>query len=201
MANQVAVDELRLLIERWERLQEEKEAIAADQKDVMSEAKARGYDTKAMREIIRLRKMDPQERREREAIVDTYRAALGMLDGTPLGKWAVERLKKPDEKKPEEPGDDREGEVDPEDTGTPPEAETAPAAPPVTVEEAHAMGEAAAKAGQSVTSNPFPAFDDRRAAWDEAWCGTLGTDGMDIPAALKRKDKPKKGDDGPGGDA
>src|SRR5207237_975887 len=72
-----------------------KKALAADQRDVMSEAKSRGYDVKAIREIIRLRKLTIDERRDREAAVDTYKAALGMLDGTPLGKWAVDRLTKP----------------------------------------------------------------------------------------------------------
>lgn len=71
-------DRLRLLIERWERLDEEKKGIADDQKDVMAEAKAVGYDPKIMRIIIRLRKMRPDDRREMEAIVDTYKNALGI---------------------------------------------------------------------------------------------------------------------------
>ena len=91
----VASQELLLFIERWERLDEEKKGIADDQKDVMAEAKSRGYDTKTIREIIKLRKLDPHERRERAALLDTYKASLGMLDGTPLGHWALERLKKP----------------------------------------------------------------------------------------------------------
>jgi uncharacterized protein (UPF0335 family) len=195
--NKVAADELRLLIERYERLQEEKENIAADQKDVIAEAKARGFDTRAMREIIRLRKLSPAERREREAMVDTYRAALGMLDGTPLGKWAVERLKK-DDKKPEDP-EGGAGEAAGEAEEAEPAQDLPPPPPEPSVAEARHLGSDAAKAGASVTSNPFPAFDERRAAWDEAWCSALGTDGMDIPDALKRKDKPKKGDvpDGP----
>lgn len=189
----IAADELRLLIERIERLEEEKKAIADDVKDVYGEAKSRGYDPKTIREIIKLRKMRPDERREREAMIDTYKAALGMLDGTPLGKWAIERLTKPDEKKPE----DGTGEDPAATAGEPaegPEAKPAePAAPPLTVDDAHRMGTEAAKAGQPVTSNPFPAFDDRRAAWDEAWCAALGSDGMDIPDALKPSPKPKKG--------
>ena len=74
----VAADELRLLIERIERLEEEKKAIADDVKDVYGEAKARGYDTKTMRAIIRLRKMERHVREEAEALLDTYKAALGM---------------------------------------------------------------------------------------------------------------------------
>jgi uncharacterized protein (UPF0335 family) len=75
----VAAAELRQFIERIERLEEEKAAIGGDIKDVFGEAKGRGYDTKAMRTIIRIRKKDANERLEEEAILDTYMAALGML--------------------------------------------------------------------------------------------------------------------------
>ncbi|WAT16891.1 DUF2312 domain-containing protein [Aurantiacibacter sp. MUD11] len=71
-------DRLRLLIERIERLEEEKKGIADDIRDVYSEAKAVGYDTKIMRQIVRLRKMDHNDRSEMEMILDTYKAALGM---------------------------------------------------------------------------------------------------------------------------
>ncbi|ENN87361.1 MULTISPECIES: DUF2312 domain-containing protein [Rhizobium] len=74
----VAAAELRQFIERIERLEEEKAAIASDIKDVMGEAKGRGYDTKAIRTIIRLRKKDANERLEEESILQTYMAALGM---------------------------------------------------------------------------------------------------------------------------
>jgi uncharacterized protein (UPF0335 family) len=74
----IAADELRLLIERIERLEEEKKAIADDVKDVYGEAKARGYDAKIMRQIVRLRKMETHDRQEMEAILDTYKAALGL---------------------------------------------------------------------------------------------------------------------------
>lgn len=71
-------DRLRLLIERWERLEEEKQAIASDQKDVMAEAKGVGYDTRAMKEVIKLRKMSPDDYREWETIREVYKSALGM---------------------------------------------------------------------------------------------------------------------------
>jgi len=74
----IAADELRLLIERAERLEEEKKAIADDVKDVMAEAKARGYDTKAIRKIMQIRKKKKEEFQEEEAILETYMAALGM---------------------------------------------------------------------------------------------------------------------------
>lgn len=74
----IAADQLRLLIERIERLEEEKSGIGDDIKDVYLEAKATGYDTKIMRQIIRLRKMQPHDRQEMEAILETYKAALGL---------------------------------------------------------------------------------------------------------------------------
>ena len=73
-----ADDRLRLLIERVERLEEEKKGIADDIKDVYSEGKAVGYDAKIMRQIVRLRKMKPDDRKEMEAILDVYKAALGL---------------------------------------------------------------------------------------------------------------------------
>jgi len=78
MSNMVAADELRLLIERIENLETEKKGISDDIRDVYSEAKARGYDAKIMRQIIKLRAMETHERQEWEAVLDTYTAALGM---------------------------------------------------------------------------------------------------------------------------
>jgi uncharacterized protein (UPF0335 family) len=71
--------QLRSIVERVERLEEEKKAIADDIKDVFAEAKANGFDSKALRHIIKLRKQDKTARDEFEAIVDTYMLALGML--------------------------------------------------------------------------------------------------------------------------
>lgn len=74
----VAAAELRLLIERIERLEEEKKAMADDIRDVYAEAKARGYDPKTMRTVIRLRRMETHTRQEAEALLETYMAALGL---------------------------------------------------------------------------------------------------------------------------
>ncbi|WP_370189322.1 DUF2312 domain-containing protein [Qipengyuania sp.] len=71
-------DRLRLLIERIERLEEEKKGIGDDIRDVYAEAKAVGYDVRIMRQIVRLRAMTPDNRREMETILDTYKAALGI---------------------------------------------------------------------------------------------------------------------------
>ena len=75
----VAADQLRLFIERIERLEEEKKGIADDVKDVYLEAKANGYDTKTMRAIVRLRRMEKNARDEADALLETYRTALGLV--------------------------------------------------------------------------------------------------------------------------
>ena len=74
----VSDEQLRLFIERIERLEEEKKGIADDIRDVYLESKSQGYDPKIMRQIVRLRKMQPHDRQEMEAILQTYLAALGM---------------------------------------------------------------------------------------------------------------------------
>ncbi|MGJ4892760.1 DUF2312 domain-containing protein [Bradyrhizobium sp. HKCCYLR20261] len=78
-ATRFAVDQLKSIIERIERLEEEKKAISEDIKDVYAESKGNGFDVKALRTIIRLRKQDPNERQEEESILETYMQALGML--------------------------------------------------------------------------------------------------------------------------
>jgi uncharacterized protein (UPF0335 family) len=74
----IARDQLKSIIERIEKLEEEKAAIAGDIKEVYAEAKANGYDTKTLRQIVRLRKQDSAERQEAEALLDLYLHALGM---------------------------------------------------------------------------------------------------------------------------
>lgn len=75
----VAVDQLKSIIGRVEKLEEEKTGISADIRDVFAEAKGNGFDVKAIRQIIKLRKMDASEREEAETMLDTYMRALGML--------------------------------------------------------------------------------------------------------------------------
>ncbi len=74
----VTADELRQFIERYERLEADKRDIADQQKEVMAEAKARGYDTRIMRKVIALRKREPDEIAEEEAVLEMYKEALGM---------------------------------------------------------------------------------------------------------------------------
>ena len=77
-AQTIAAGQLRAFIERVERLEEEKSTITDDIKDVYAEMKGQGYDTKAIRTIVRLRKKDAAERQEQEAMLDLYMSALGM---------------------------------------------------------------------------------------------------------------------------
>ena len=79
-AHRFAKDQLKAFVERVERLEEEKKAISDDIKDVYAEAKGNGFDVKALRTIVRLRKQDADERREQETILETYMHALGMLN-------------------------------------------------------------------------------------------------------------------------
>src|SRR6267378_6754556 len=78
-ATRFAKDHLKAFVERVERLEEEKKAITDDIRDVYAEAKGTGFDVKALRTIVRLRKQDADERREQETILETYMHALGML--------------------------------------------------------------------------------------------------------------------------
>jgi uncharacterized protein (UPF0335 family) len=87
-----AKDQLKAFVERIERLEEEKKTIADDIRDVYAEAKGNGFDVKALRAVIRLRKQDVQARTEHELILETYMNALGMLADTPLGQAAIKSV-------------------------------------------------------------------------------------------------------------
>jgi uncharacterized protein (UPF0335 family) len=78
-ATRFAKDQLKAFVERVERLEEEKKALSDDIRDVYAEAKGNGYDVKALRTVVRMRKQDANERQEEQAILETYLHALGML--------------------------------------------------------------------------------------------------------------------------
>ncbi len=173
-------------IEHWEA---EKSACMERVAQAFGEAKKAGFDPKTMRRMIRERRQTPEERAEEEALAQIYRAALGMLDGTPLGDHARQRLTQqppPSDAKPDaSDGSDR--------PIPPPEPDVPPELTPDDLLAARQSGIDAAVAGARVTDNPFPASDARRAAWDEGWCAGAGSDGMDVPPALRRSKKPKPG--------
>ena len=77
-SDSVAQDQLKAFVERIERLEEEKKAIADDIRDIYAEAKGNGFDTKVLRQVVKIRKQDRAERLEQEALLDLYLAALGM---------------------------------------------------------------------------------------------------------------------------
>lgn len=79
----VAQDQLRAFVERIERMEEEKAAIAADIREIYAEAKGNGFDTKILRQVVKIRKQDHNERMEQEAILDLYLSALGMQAAPP----------------------------------------------------------------------------------------------------------------------
>lgn len=88
----IAADQLRLFLERVERLQEEKKGIADDIRDVFAEAKSQGFDTKIMKKVLKLRGMSADDRAEEEALIKVYCEAVG-LNGTPLGDYQPEQKK------------------------------------------------------------------------------------------------------------
>ena len=90
-----AREQLQSFVSRIERLNEERDALSADIREIYSEAKGTGFDTKIMRECVRLRKLDKADFQEREAVLDLYLSALGMHD-TPLGDYAERQGARPD---------------------------------------------------------------------------------------------------------
>lgn len=193
--NSESAERLRSIISRVQHVEEEQDALRQDKNEIYSEARNAGFDCKTIRAIIRELKMSEWERNEQAALLDLYKAALGMLDGTPLGRAAVDKLNK----KP--PPDDEGGADADADDATADEGDDAtPENKKATQEEidtARAEGRDASAKGQPVTSNPYPALDPRRSSWDEGWCSAAGTDGMEIPDAWRRSKKPdaeKKGD-------
>lgn len=182
-----ASERLRQYVERLERLEQDKKEIAAQIREVKAEAKSAGFDVRTIAAVIQLRKMSPAELREYDAVMQTYRGALGMLYDTPLGEAARRRL---------DPrwNPDADPDQDPDQTGLEdrlPRKEAPEPPPDVTEDDARHLGADAAKAGVAVTENPFAANSRLRAAWDEGWCSATGSDGMDIPEAWRRS-KPKK---------
>lgn len=202
----VAADMLRSFIERIERVDGEIADLRDDRKEIFAEAKGTGFDTGTMRDILRLRKMEKADREEREALLDLYKAALGMLDDDGIGAAAARRLSPDPEPAPEagesvadaarrraagfpDPATARNAPKPGESGQEAPPAEPEPPQP--TVADARAMGSADALNGDPVSKNPFPPRDARRAAYDEAWCQASGSDGMDLPAAWRRTPKKK----------
>lgn len=193
-----AADMLVDFIESIEGLEDEKRRIADEIKGVKARAKSAGFDAKVLTQMLRERRMSHIEREEFQALCEMYRAALGMLNGTPLGEAARKRLMGKLPPKPDEPNEEQASSASEEPSNTD------------DLDAARAAGRAAAREGKRIIDNPYVAGDPRRAAWDEGWCAETGTDGMEVPEAWRRQSAKKKrgdgkpeggGEEGEGGDA
>lgn len=185
-----AREQLQSYRDRIVALEEQKQEIADDIKDVYLEAKGQGYDTKSLRQVVKRKRETASQaakRRETEIITELYLANLGMLDGTPLGDAARERMV---EAEPHDRDDDDDGGTSTETTESP----SPPARGSFTeedIEAARDQGAADSRDGKRIIDNPFVAGDPRRAAWDEGHCQDRGSDGMEIPESWRRKAKDK----------
>jgi uncharacterized protein (UPF0335 family) len=191
-------------VQSLERLDERRKEIAEDVKAALESARADGFDLTTLKVVLKLRKMSPEQRRERRALEAIYMAALGLLDGDPLPDEARRRLdglgdqRKLDEAPPSDPPAD--------DTAEPPaDAPPPPVQEPLIVKdpaEARQEGVDAAAAGKRIYDNPYPALDPCRAAWDEGWCAQTKSHGMDTPTAYQRRtpEKDRKDDKEHGAD-
>lgn len=185
---------LRSLRDRIVRLEEEKKSIAEDIKGVYAEAKSQGFDVKALRVVVKRAMEDESakaKRRETEELAEVYLASLGMLEGTPLGDAARERML-PEPVKPDPQPDEDDGGDDAPAGGAPEPAKGGFS--PEDIAAARERGADDCKDGKRIIDNPFMAGDPRRAAWDEGHCHASGSDGMEIPESWRRKPNgPEKG--------
>lgn len=192
--NSSAGDRLLSHITAIESLLEEKKQIAELIRERKAHAKMDGFEVAVINQIIKERAMSSADRAEWQALLDLYRAAVGMLDGTPLGDFARKKMMGDDEPASDETTADAKAEP----------AQPAPDVDPETgevvdVDAARAQGREAARSGANIVSNPWKFGDPRRAAWDEGFCFETGSDGMDLPPAWRRK-KPTKPGKGEGGE-
>lgn len=86
-------NQLQSIIDRIEKLEDDRSLLAADIKEILTEAKSNGYDVKIIRKVLAIRKKDAAQRDEEQALIDTYMSALGMLSDTPLGQAAISRVR------------------------------------------------------------------------------------------------------------
>jgi uncharacterized protein (UPF0335 family) len=186
--NSRAADELISFRDRFTVLFLEQEDLNRRIGELVTEAKSRGYVVKAIKTLAK-RKLETEteraNRRDYEAQLELYAMTTGQAEA-PLSDDARRRMSPP------EP---------PADNGPDHQDDDAPLAPPsdgglgpteADITAAHAEGGVAFQAGAKVTDNPYPAGDPRRRAWDQGFCLSSGSDGMDIPAHLRRPERPKK---------
>lgn len=207
---------LQGFVENYEDVYRKKASLKLVEKELDSEARSTGFDPTTIKRVVKARLKSAEQiaaeqaaKAEREQLFEIYCASLGMLDGTPLGDAARERLAKEFQEKPQPKPKKKSGKgaAVPDDDDAPEETAAPPPAPatltPDDIDAARDAGGQAHGQGVSVLRNPYTAGDPRRAAWDEGWCAAAGSDGMDIPAAYRRtpKKKPDEEAPAPGGDA
>lgn len=176
-------------VQELERLELLKQRAADCVKESLETAKRDGFDPATLKVVIKLRKLTPDQRRERRALEAIYLAALGMLEGEPLPDEARRRLDPPPQDGPKDAPAKREdgSETERQEDASPP---LPPHQAPLILkepDEARQEGAAAAAAGKRVYDNPYPAGDPCRAAWDEGWCAQQKSHGMETPAAYQRR--------------
>lgn len=187
---------LRAHLDTWLRLLEERDEIDAQIRATKTDLKEAGFSPQALKILVE-RRREEDDRREarqaREALAEVYAATLGIdLDGrgglSERARRAIQAARRDAETAPG-PGSAGADFDQPSLPGAGP-AETGPT--PDDVEAAARRGAEDFSAGLPVTANPYPAGDPRRPAWDQAWCLAAGTDGMDIPAHLRRPERGKR---------
>lgn len=196
-------------VHELERLEELKARAAELFRDALQAATSQGYDGTTLKAVLRLRKMTPEQRRDRRALEAIYMASLGMLEGESLPEEARRRLDGDATSKPQPSTSSSQPDLEPAPDASALEPRApAPEQPPLIVKdpaEARQEGADAAAAGKRIYDNPYRAGDPCRAAWDEGWCSQQKSHGMETPAAYQRRtEKPDKkdGDDkGAGGAA
>lgn len=188
-----ARERLVSIVQRLERLEAAKQAASNELRAAFHAAAGAGYDPSTLKAVLRLRKLTPQERKERRALESIYLASLGMLEGDPLPDEARRRLDEQESPPPPKPPAGTQDRRAPQAAEKP--VAPAPQPPPQLrmpvkdPDEARADGRAAAAAGKRIYDNPFPAGDPCRAAWDEGWCEKRKSHGMETPAAYQRRSK------------
>lgn len=193
-------------VESYEQIFREKGSLKLREASLDHEARSIGFDAPTIKRVVKARlktaeqiEAEQKARAEKEQLYEIYCASLGMLDGTPLGDAARERLAKEfeetkppkAEKKSKKPGGAAAGQQpdrdDDEPAAQPPEMPKSIG--PDEIAAARSAGADAHNGGVSILRNPYTASDPRRASWDEGWCAAAGSDGMDIPAAYRRTRK------------
>lgn len=206
-------------IESYENIQFQIDGLKEHQKQILSEARQQGWDMRGFKELIKLRKLSQSEREDWEAIRQLMLHEVGMLGDTPLGGAALRRFEQAyqphspqnsaesPQQAPEPPEANGADATHPQRLArpTPPAKPAGPTPEEIAAQRQAELDEAEGKGTEAgelwkkskspahgILSNPFLAMDPRRVKWDAAWRAAADSDGMELPAYLRRADKPRK---------